>query len=108
MQEDVIFSIEREPDHIILHDKYQFQAYISIGLKKNGDYMIKLEFHEIDEKSYKDLIYLGELPWRLDLNSEIIKRHQYEIPQLLVIKADNSSINSCVWECLSENIKTVA
>ena len=105
MDEDVIYALERELDFIVLHHDYRFQAYISVGLKKDGDYHVKLEFDQIDDKSFKDLMVLSEMPWKLKITSEVIDKHNYDIPQLLVITANNSSMNSCVWECLAYNKK---
>ncbi len=102
MKEPVI-THERINDEITLEGKYTFNAYITIGLDELGDFYVEIEFKDLSTEKFKILANLSKLPRRLQINSNLINKEQYNITHIVVTSFSANNLLDMQWKCLSDD-----
>ncbi|WP_268848128.1 hypothetical protein [Flavobacterium aestivum] len=100
---DVIISIERTLDTIIIETEHEFSGYITIGIVKGDDFYVKLEFTDLDTTKVSLLNKLFHLPKALKIESKIISKEQFPITHIVVETINADSDLNVTWDCLSDD-----
>jgi hypothetical protein len=105
MNNEAIIGINKEIGNIILEDKYEYSAYMTIGLLKSRDFYIRLEFIGLNAESIIDVAQLGKLDKELKISSIVISKENYDITHIVVEKIHleaGPNQYAVTWECLSD------
>ncbi len=102
MTEDIVISVDREKDKVIIENGQEYDAYTTIGHRMRGDFYLKLEFAKLHEKTFGDLSKWSLEPRELAINSAVIKKNGYDITHIIVEKFQTNSNYELIWECISD------
>ena len=101
MQPDTVITYNRILDHITIEDK-QYSAYTTLGLTKQEDFYVQIEFVDLDLNSLAEVVNLYKIPEALAFSSDLAKREGYNITHIVVEKMRTNSQYEMIWECLSD------
>ncbi|WP_295791990.1 hypothetical protein [Mucilaginibacter sp.] len=102
IEHDPIITHERVLDNIILEGQYNYSTYTTIGLTKQNDFYIKLDFIGLDSNTITDVASLYELNKELLFSSDLAKEQGYDITHIVTEKFHSNSNYAMTWECLSD------
>jgi hypothetical protein len=100
---DIIISVERTLDTIIIENEHEFAGYITIGLEEKNDFYLKIEFTDLDLTKIELLNKLFHIPKALKIESKIITKEEFPITHIVVEKVNADSMLNVTWECLSDD-----
>ncbi len=100
---DFITSHERVLDKVKIDEIYEYSVFTTLGIAKEGDYYIKLEFIDINFDDLRELISLYKLPRELKFSSELAHKLDYKITHIVVTNMSTTNEPTMIWQCLSDN-----
>jgi len=87
-KKEPIIVVENKPDKVKIEQTESFNVNLTLGL---------------DEMQFKKLVELSKLNRRLEFDSEIVKKENYNITHIVVTEfSANNSLNM-KWKCLSDD-----
>lgn len=102
-EKEPIIVIENKPDKVKIEQTESFNVNLTLGLDEMGDYYLQIDFKDLNEIQFKKLVELSKFNRRLELDSEIIKKENYNITHIVVTEfSANNSLNM-KWKCLSDD-----
>ncbi|MEP6594625.1 MAG: hypothetical protein ABJA71_01715 [Ginsengibacter sp.] len=103
-----VISSQRTLDNVILEGEYEYPAYITIDGDKTGNYHVKLEFNNLNSENFKDIANLYKDSKPLRIESEIIKKWNFNITHIIIEKFWAGSKFAMIWECFSKDPLSLA
>lgn len=100
---DIIISIERVLDTVIIENEHEFSAYITIGIVEGNDFYVKLDFIDLNETTFDTLNNLFHIKKALKIESKIITKEQFAITHIVAEKMEADTLLNFTWECLSDD-----
>ena len=105
MDGDVILTVDRESDTVTLEGNIRYPALVSIGLMRNKQFYLKVEFVDMDENKDAVILALWKEDRAIGFSSEIIEREDYKITQVVITNISSESQYGkfwAIWECISD------
>lgn len=100
-----IITINRISDTIQLEGKYNFSAFITIGLRDSNNFYVELEFTKLNQDQIKILGDLYKLEKCLQFSSKVIDAQNYNITHIVVTNISGNNTPEITWKCISDDPK---
>jgi len=87
-KKEPIIVVENKPDKVKIEQTESFNVNLTLGL---------------DEMQFKKLVELSKLNRRLEFDSEIVKKENYNITHIVVTEFSANNSFNMKWKCLSDD-----
>jgi len=101
--ENVIIAIDRKADTVTIENDCKLSTFITIGLVEGNDFYLKLEFENLEKDDFITLTKLFKAKKALKIESEIIKKEQFNISHIVVEKFNSVGFTNVTYECYSDD-----
>lgn len=98
----VVLAHEDVLDTIMLDDRYTFKALLDVGLDQIGCFYLRIEIDYLDEKAFRQLEELDEVPRPMAISSPFLQKEGFDIAHIVIFNSCWKENTGVVWECLSE------
>lgn len=91
------------PDKVKIAGENEFLTETTIGLVEGGDFYLELNFKDLAQNEFEALVRLSKLNHRLEFESDLVKREDYNITHIVVTDFNANSELNMYWICLSDD-----
>src|SRR5579871_728420 len=102
MIEDVIITHENITESVTLDNKETFNVRLTVGLKKSSDFYIKLDFLQLTDSEFKQLVEFTKLERAIPISSPFFTKQGFDITQIVIYNFSAKSDYTMLWETTSD------